>query len=79
METIIKVNPSELNAKLLDKIRQFIGEKKNIDVTISLNEYDKEYEEELNRSIESSEKTRDIITFTMEDFMAYKPSSKTGK
>lgn len=28
METIIKVHPSELNDKLLDKIRQFIGKKK---------------------------------------------------
>lgn len=28
METIIKVRPSELNTRLLDKILQFIGEKK---------------------------------------------------
>ncbi|MEX2233138.1 MAG: hypothetical protein WD824_13330 [Cyclobacteriaceae bacterium] len=79
METIIKVHPSELNAKLLDKILQFIGEKKNIDVTISLKEYDKDYEEELSRSIESSENNRNVITFTMEDFMAYTLASKPGK
>jgi predicted metal-dependent hydrolase len=79
METIIKVHPSELNAKLLDKIRQFIGEKENIEVTISLKEYDKEYVEELNRSIDSSVDNRNIITFTMEDFMSYTPVSKPGK
>lgn len=73
METIIKVHPSELDTNLLDKIRQFIGEKKNIEVTISLKEYDKNYEEALNRSIESAEDSRNVISFTMEDFMAYTP------
>lgn len=28
METLIKVHPSELDTNLLEKIRQFIGEKK---------------------------------------------------
>lgn len=79
METIIKVHPSELNTKLLDKIREFIGEKKNIDVTISLKEYDKDYEEALSRSIESSEDSGNITSFTMEDFMAYTPERKPGK
>jgi ssRNA-specific RNase YbeY (16S rRNA maturation enzyme) len=79
METIIKVHPSELNVELLEKIRQFIGEKENIEVTISLKEYDKEYVDELNRSIESSENNRNVITFTLEDFMAYTPVFKPGK
>lgn len=73
METIIKVSPSELDTNLLDKIRQFIGEKKNIEVTISLKEYDKNYEEALDRSIESAEDSRNVVSFTMEDFMAYTP------
>ena len=36
METIINVSPSELNIKLLKKIKDFIGNKQNVDVTISL-------------------------------------------
>ena len=49
METIIKVNPSELNENLLNKIRNFIGSKNNIDVTISLKEFDAEYADTLDQ------------------------------
>lgn len=76
METIIKVNPAELNESLLDKIRKFIGSKKNVDVTISLKEFDPEYVEMLDRSIEEAEKGENLVSFTMEDFMAYNPGSK---
>ena len=79
METIIKVLPSELNQKLLDKIRNFIGNKDNIDVTISLKEVDAEYREALNDSIEYAESNEGMITFTMEDFMAYKPMPNPEK
>jgi len=34
METVIKVSPNELNATLLQKIKKFIGNNNNIDVTI---------------------------------------------
>ncbi|HEY2582341.1 MAG TPA: hypothetical protein VGI43_11070 [Mucilaginibacter sp.] len=74
METIIKVSPSELNENLLDKIRKFIGNKDNIDVTISLKEFDPEYADALDRSIGEAEKGGDFISFTMEDFMSYTPS-----
>ncbi len=74
METIIKVNPSELNETLLKKISQFIGEKTNIDVTISLKEFDAAYAETLNDSIKEAEKSQGLVSFTMEDFLAYKPS-----
>jgi hypothetical protein len=40
METVIKIHPSELNTELLKKIKKFIGGKENIDVTISLKEFD---------------------------------------
>jgi hypothetical protein len=73
METIIKVNASELNENLLDKIRKFIGGNNNIDVTISLKEFDPEYAEMLDRSIEDAEKGENLVTFTMEDFMEYTP------
>jgi hypothetical protein len=73
METIIKVNPSELDETLLEKIRKFIGSKKNIDVTISLKEFDAEYADALGNSIDEAESANDLISFTMEDFMAYTP------
>ncbi|HEY0245683.1 MAG TPA: hypothetical protein VGC01_08980 [Mucilaginibacter sp.] len=76
METIIKVNPSELNEILLDKIKNFIGSKDNIDVTISLREFDREYANALDRSIEETENAEELVTFTMEDFMHYSPVGK---
>ena len=76
METIIKVSPSELNAGLLSKIRKIIGKKDNIDVTISLKEYDAAYAEALERSIDEAESGQNLISFTGKDFMAYTPSKK---
>ena len=75
METIIKVNPSELNTSLLNKIKEFIGNKKNIDITISLKEIDPEYAKALDHSIYQAE-TEEIVTMTMEDFVAYTPKKK---
>jgi hypothetical protein len=75
METIIKVSPSELNESLMHKIRNFIAGKDNIDVTISLKEFDAEYVDALNQSIEEAESSQSLVSFTMEDFMAYKPSN----
>ena len=75
METVIKVSPAELDSSLLDRIKNFIGNKKNIDVTISLKEYDIEYADELERSIAQIE-TGDVISMTMEEFIAYTPKSK---
>lgn len=76
METIIKVTPSELDMNLLNKIKEFIGKKENIDVTISLKEMDTDYLKELSDSIKQAENEKDLISFTMEDFMAYKPGKK---
>ena len=75
METEIRVKPSELNTTLLDKIKTFIGNKKNIDVTISIKEFDPDYVDSLNRSITQAE-SNDFISFTMEEFVAYTPKSK---
>jgi len=75
METEIRVKPSELNTTLLDKIKTFIGNKKNIDVTISIKEFDPDYVDSLNRSISQAE-SNDVISFTMEEFVAYTPKSK---
>ena len=74
METIIKVKPSELNNQLIDKIKQFIGDRNNINVTISLREENDDYMSELSKSIEQSHFEEDLVNFSMEDFMAYDPS-----
>lgn len=76
METIIKISPSELNEGLLEKIKKFIAGRDNIDVTISLKEFDKPYVDDLNKSISDAEKGEDMISLTMEEFMSYAPKKK---
>ena len=76
METIIRVSPSELNINLLEKIKAFIGGKNNVDVTISLNEYDPSYADSLSSSIKEAESSENLLTFTMEEFMNYTPGNK---
>ena len=73
METVITVNPSELYSGLLNKIKKFIGNKNNVDVIISLREFDPEYVTALDKSIEQAETGDEIISMTMEDFVAYTP------
>ncbi|EHQ26629.1 hypothetical protein [Mucilaginibacter paludis] len=74
METIIKISPSELDKNLLDKIRAFIGTKENVDVTISIREFNDDYADALDQSINEAENTLSLVSFTMDDFMAYSPS-----
>ena len=74
METIIKISPSELDKNLLNKIKEFIGSKENVDVTISIREFNNEYTELLDRSISEAERGANLVSFTMDDFMAYAPS-----
>ena len=77
METIIKVNLSELDIKLLEKIKDFIGTRKNVDVTISLREIpvvDEAFLDSLDHSIKQADDIRNLISFTMEEFMAYTPA-----
>ena len=74
METIIKLSPNELNVGLLDRIRNFIGEKQNVNITISFKETEEDYASVLNRSIQQTE-NNDLISFSMEDFMEYKPTA----
>lgn len=74
METIIKVSPSELDINLLEKIKTIIGDNNNVDVTISLNEYNPNYVDELNASIHQAENKKNITTFTLQEFMEYSPN-----
>ena len=73
METVIKIHSSELNSSLLDKIKIFIGNKDNVDVTISLREFDPEYGNELDYSVNQAESGKKLISMTMEEFVAYTP------
>ncbi len=76
METVIKIHPSELNSSLINKIKKFIGNKENVDVTISLKEFDPAYVDALDRSIDQAESGQELITMTMEEFVAYTPRKK---
>lgn len=76
MEAVIKVSPGEIDSNLLEKIKNFIGGRKNVDVTISLREFDPVYGTELERSIEDAEAGQSIVSFTMEDCLSYSPTSK---
>lgn len=76
METIIKIHPSELDMNLIKKIKEFIGNKENVDVTISLKEFDRSYSDVLNQSMAEANKKENQISFTMEEFIAYSPEKK---
>lgn len=75
METVIRVNPSELDSNLLNKIKKFIGENENVDVTISLHEFDAAYSDTLNQSIEQAI-NQEVVSMTMEEFISYEPNKK---
>lgn len=77
METVIKISPSELNQSLIDKIKKFIGNNNNVDVTISLREFDPVYKDDLDKSIEQAEKNVGLITMTMEEFAVYTPKKQS--
>lgn len=72
-ETVITIAPAELNASLPDKIKSFIGSRKNSTVTISLKEFDPDYVNTLDQSILQAE-NGDVISVTMEEFVAYTPN-----
>lgn len=52
-----------------------IGERNNVEVTIIVREKNDEYLSTLNRSIHDLETNKDLISFTMEEFLNY-PSKK---
>ncbi len=76
MDTVIKVTPAELNSSLLEKIKSFIGNKNNVNITISFSDSDEAYVNTLDRSIEQAESDEELISMTMEEFVAYTPKGK---
>lgn len=73
METVIRVNPAELNSSLPDKIKVFIGNKNNVDITIPFREFDQNHTDTLDRSVEQAESSQDHISMTIEESVAYSP------
>ena len=63
IETNISVTPAELNLSQHNQIKKFIVNRKNIDATISLKEFDPSYAEDLGKSIEA-ESGEHLISFT---------------
>lgn len=74
LETVIKVNSAELDLNLLNKIKTFIGGKNNVNVTISLLEFDPVYSDTLNYSIQQADE--EFVSMTMEEFVAYSPKKE---
>ncbi len=75
MDAIIKLKPEELNNKMLVKIKDLIGSRKDIEVTISLTDSKTEYLKTLDRSISDLNRNKDTIIFTLEEFLAYPSKS----
>lgn len=71
MDAVIKLKPEELDNKILTKIKELIGGRKDIQVTISLTDNKTEYTKTLNRSLADLNADKDTISFTMEEFLAY--------
>ena len=76
MEASIKLKPEELNSGIISKIREMIGERNNVEVTIIVREKTDEYLSTLNHSIHDLETNKGLISFTIEEFLNY-PSKKT--
>ncbi len=73
MQTTIKLNFSELNNALLDKIRDFVKGRNAAEITITIND-EEDYLDVLRRSISDSEQNKNLVSFTMEEFIAYNTS-----
>ena len=63
METIIKMRASELDSKMLDRLREFIGDKENADITITIKEFDYDFMDDLDLDFGED----DPITFPEEE------------
>ncbi|MDQ3844300.1 MAG: hypothetical protein M3342_09845 [Bacteroidota bacterium] len=70
MDAVIKLKPEELDYNLVNKIKELIAGRTDIEVTISLKESTPEYLNDLDRFIEQL-KNNDTVTFTLEEFLAY--------
>jgi hypothetical protein len=51
METVIKIRSKELDNKLYKKIKEFVSDKKNLDIIISIGDSKENFLSELDESI----------------------------
>ena len=75
MNAVIKLRPEELDQSLLEKIKELVKGRTDIEVIISLTDNKHEYFKTLDRSIADLKADKGTISFTMEEFLEY-PSSK---
>jgi len=76
METVIKIRSKELDNKLFKKIKEFVSDKKNLDITISISDSKEKYLNELDESIKQLEQKDKLITFTLQEFLDYSPATR---
>ena len=76
MEAVIKIRGGELNNRLLKKIKDLVSTNKNLDITISINDANEDYFKKLDASISQLDKKKDLLQFTMEEFVEYVPKKK---
>ena len=75
MQSTFKINASEFNTDIFEKIRDIVVLLDNAEITINIRSSKKKeeqsrdaYFEQLNRAIENVENDRNLISFTMEEF-----------
>ena len=75
MHTEINLKASELNTDLLKKIVSFLKGRKEANVKISISDED-DYFDVLSRSLNDARQKKDLVTFTLEELMAFEPGAK---
>ena len=75
MQSTFKINASEFNTDIFEKIRDIVVLLDNAEITINIRSSKKKeeqsrevYFEQLNRAVENVENDRNLISFTMEEF-----------
>lgn len=76
MEAVIKIRSKELDNKFFKKIKELVNNDKNLDITISIADPNKNFLKELDESIDQLNSKNKLVTFTLDEFLAYTPSRK---
>lgn len=79
METIIKLQPSELKDAIVEKVLNFIKNRQDTEVTISVKTISRDikaisgkaYLDDLSESIKQLENKENLIGFTYEEFIEF--------
>ncbi|MCY7411191.1 MAG: hypothetical protein LH473_13035 [Chitinophagales bacterium] len=76
MEAVIKIRSKELDNKFFKKIKELVNNEKNLDITISIADPNKNFLKELDESIDLLNSKKKLVTFTLDEFLAYTPTRK---